>query len=453
MRKIIAVLAAVLIILSAGACSKDKTEDYPVILGNITFEKRPESIVCLNDSIADILISCGYSDMITARSDECTQREIAGVPSVGSKAQPSLEKILEAQPDIVFADRTINDEIYDKIRDSGRNIVIMLPAESNNELIRLYGNICAVAEGNNKGRENGIEKINSILMTMSDLQRLVPERDVVTTVCYMYDSSGLCAADDTPEGRILSYTNAVNVCGTSHGIADMLEKVRLSNPDFIFCDKGEAAQIEKNDKFKNLRAVKNNRIYEIDSLLLQRQGNSMTEALSYIIEMMYPELTELPSEESSEPTEISKPEESSEPTEISKPEESSEPTEISKPEESSEPAEISKPEESSEPAEISKPEESSETEESSKQRVEADNSLEIYDGLTYSFGEESDGVYKIQERLRTLGYFENEPTGYFGNVTAEAFESFEAANGISADGIASDSDLRLLFSADAIPRE
>ena len=429
MRKIIAVLAAVLIILSAGACSKDKTEDYPVILGNITFEKRPESIVCLNDSIADILISCGYSDMITARSDECTQREIAGVPSVGSKAQPSLEKILEAQPDIVFADRTINDEIYDKIRDSGRNIVIMLPAESNNELIRLYGNICAVAEGNNKGRENGIEKINSILMTMSNLQRLVPERDVVTTVCYMYDSSGLCAADDTPEGRILSYTNAVNVCGTSHGIADMLEKVRLSNPDFIFCDKGEAAQIEKNDKFKNLRAVINNRIYEIDSLLLQRQGNSMTEALSYIIEMMYPELTELPSEESSEPTEISKPEESSEPTEISK------------------------PEESSETAEISKPEESSETEESSKQRVEADNSLEIYDGLTYSFGEESDGVYKIQERLRTLGYFENEPTGYFGNVTAEAFESFEAANGISADGIASDSDLRLLFSADAIPRE
>ena len=446
MRKLIALISAVIIIFSAGACRTEKNGEYPVVLGNYTFEKRPASIVCLSDSIADILISCGYSGMIKARSDECTQREIADVVSVGSKSTPSADRIYEAHPDVVFADRTIDDEIYNTIRDSGTKIVIMVPAESSEDLIRLYGNICAVAEGNIKGRENGTEKVNSLLMTMSDLQRLIPEKDIVTTACYIYDANGTAATDSSPEGRIFSYTNAVNVCGTAHGLSDMIQRIRLSNPDYIFCDTGLASEIEKSGIFGGLKAVKNKKVYEIDRLLLQRQGNSMIEALAYIIEMMYPELKEAASEESSEQARTSVPEESPEPSRVSVPEESPEPSRVSVPEESPEPSRVSVPEESSNPSESSIPEES-------RPAAEADASLEIYEGLAYGTGEQHDDIYKIQERLRTLGYFENESTGYFGSVTAEAFARFEAANGIEADGYASTADLRLLFSADAVPGE
>ena len=415
MKKILALAAALLIIISAAACRTDKKGDYPVILGNYTFEKRPDSIVCLSDSIADILISCGYADLITARSDECTQREIADVPSVGSKAFPSADKILSFSPDIVFADRSIADSIYDNIRDSGVRIAVMVPAEDSEGLIRLYSNISAVAEGNNKGRENGTEKANSILMTMSDLQRLVPEKDIVTTVCYIYDTKGTAATENSPAGRVLSYTDAVNVCGTSHTPEDTKKSIKLSNPDFIFCDTGIKSSIENDSDFKELRAVKNGHVYELDSLLIQRQGNSMVEALAFIIETMYPETNDPGVSETAQ--------------------ESSQP-------ESSAPQEISQPE-SSVTQESSQPEESS-------SGVEADDSLEIYDGLAYGEGEQNDDVYKIQERLRTLGYFENEPTGYFGSVTAEAFARFEAANGLDADGYASADDLRLLFSANAV---
>ena len=437
MKKILALAAALLIIISAAACRTDKKGDYPVILGNYTFEKRPDSIVCLSDSIADILISCGYADLITARSDECTQREIADVPSVGSKAFPSADKILSFSPDIVFADRSIADSIYDNIRDSGVRIAVMVPAEDSEGLIRLYSNISAVAEGNNKGRENGTEKANSILMTMSDLQRLVPEKDIVTTVCYIYDTKGTAATENSPAGRVLSYTDAVNVCGTSHTPEDTKKSIKLSNPDFIFCDTGIKSSIENDSDFKELRAVKNGHVYELDSLLIQRQGNSMVEALAFIIETMYPETNDPGVSETAQ--ESSQPE-SSAPQEISQPE-------SSVTQESSQP-ESSITQESSQP-ESSVTQESSQPEESSS-GVEADDSLEIYDGLAYGEGEQNDDVYKIQERLRTLGYFENEPTGYFGSVTAEAFARFEAANGLDADGYASADDLRLLFSANAV---
>ncbi len=435
MKKIIAALCAVLVIFSCAGCSGASGE-YPVTLANCTLDEKPDSIVCLSDSIADILIACGYSDRITARSDECTQPEIAGVPTVGSKADPLTDKVLEAKPDIVFADKTISDEAYDKIKDSGKNILIMMPAITSEELTKLFENISAVADGNNTGRKNGREKIESLLMTLSDLQRLVPESKIVTTVCYIYDNIWNAAYDDSPAGRILSYTNAVNVCANNFSGEDTKKKILLSDPEFIFCADGVKAELEKDDDFKTLRAYRNNKVFEIDGLIMQRQGNSMTESLACIIEMMYPELS---SPQSSEDDNTSKPQESSEPEESSKPQESSNPDEASKPQESSNPDEASKPQESSEP------------EESSTADIQAEYSINITDGLEYGIGADNDDVYKIQQRLSDLGYFDYEPTGYYGEKTEDALISFEAANGLDTDGYASNSDLKLLFSADANP--
>ncbi|MCF7820572.1 MAG: peptidoglycan-binding protein [Candidatus Pacebacteria bacterium] len=52
-----------------------------------------------------------------------------------------------------------------------------------------------------------------------------------------------------------------------------------------------------------------------------------------------------------------------------------------------------------------------------------------------SLGTNSDEVKKLQERLKTLGYF-NYPniTGYFGPITLQAVKSFQLANNIESVG-------------------
>ena len=49
--------------------------------------------------------------------------------------------------------------------------------------------------------------------------------------------------NDTFGGNIFSYANAVNVCGYEDG--DVIQKITLSDPKYIFCDTGVKAQLEK----------------------------------------------------------------------------------------------------------------------------------------------------------------------------------------------------------------
>ena len=48
--------------------------------------------------------------------------------------------------------------------------------------------------------------------------------------------------------------------------------------------------------------------------------------------------------------------------------------------------------------------------------------------------------------MKTLGYFTDEITGYYGSVTQEAVTEFEKVNKLDQDGILTPEDLKLMFS-------
>ena len=431
MKKILSILAAAVLIVGCCACSTQSSGEYPVKIAGYTFNEKPDSVVCLDDSIADILIACGYADRITARSDECTQPEIESIPSVGSKDDPDCQKIFDVDPDVVFADKDIDKKLKDKIEKGGTSVLTMMPAETTDELVTLYENIGALCSGNKTGRESGKDKANSIIMTMGDLQRIVPRSDVELTVCYLYDLEGNAASEDSLAGKLISYTNATNVCGVSSSAQDNLGKIKLSNPDYIFCASGLKNKLAEDNNFKDLKAVKKGNVYEIEALMMSRQGNSITEVISFMIENMYPEVTSSNNKDSSA-------KESS--AEDSNTQSGSSETSANEASENSNTQENSKE---------SKTEESKSEE--SKPEISADDSLEITDEMSYANGDSDSNIKLIQERLKALGYFDEETTDFFGNYTEQSFRSFEAANQLEEDGTASADDLRLLFSADVKP--
>lgn len=402
MKKIIPLLLLSALIFTFTGCAAAEDGEFPVKLAGYTFSEKTDSIVCLSDSIADILIACGYTDLITARSDECTQPEIASLPTVGSKDSPSAQKVLDANPDVVFCDTSLPDNVYSKL--DGLTIVLtMVPASNSEDLISLYGNICALCEGNTTGRKTGEEKARSILITMDDLQRVIPESKIVTTACYLYDIDGTAASGSGYDCKLFDYAKAVNVCAASKTKEDSLEKIRVSNPDYIFCAVGLKDRILSDPNFRNVEAVRNDDVYEIDSLMMKRQGNSLTQVLSFMIESMYPSLTK-----------------------------------------------TSVPESSAESSDTASGSENSE-ESSIQPQVSADDSLTITEGMSYGYGQQGNDIFKIQQRLKDLGYFNDDPTGYFGEQSVNSFVAFEAANNLPADGTASAEDLRLLFSGDVKP--
>lgn len=77
-----------------------------------------------------------------------------------------------------------------------------------------------------------------------------------------------------------------------------------------------------------------------------------------------------------------------------------------------------------------------------KDRLEEMGHATYYDLERGAKGEE---VSAIQERLAELGYYTGKITGKFDSETQKAFKSFEKANELSNDGIASREDQIILF--------
>lgn len=57
-------------------------------------------------------------------------------------------------------------------------------------------------------------------------------------------------------------------------------------------------------------------------------------------------------------------------------------------------------------------------------------------GRALSYGTSGDDVYSLQETLAYYGYFYDEPTGYYGEITQAAVMSFQSDYGLDVDGVA-----------------
>ena len=395
-KKIVALALAAGMVLSAAACNSSRSEEYPVKLANITISKAPDRVIVLSDSIADILVSCGFIKKIEGRSDECTQEEISGVKTVGSKLKPDLEKISALSPDVIFADSDMPKEQLTKLNESGFTVITFVPATSMSGISDLFGNIGAVMAGETTGREIGEERAETLSVTMDDLQRLIPESKVLVTACYLYDEKGTSLKDDTPSGKLFEYLNAVNVCKAGVADDEAFNALKLANPQYIFCDIGVKDKIMKSELFKDFSAVKNKQVYELSSELFSRQGNSLVEALTDMIEIMYPSVSINP-EDPTKRTESSK----------------------------------------------------AETSKATTSKVKADTSLKITKDMFFEFGDIKDDIKKVQNRLEALGYFNEEKSGYYGEVTQKAVKAFQKANKLTQSGNCDYKTLTLMFSAKA----
>ncbi len=64
-------------------------------------------------------------------------------------------------------------------------------------------------------------------------------------------------------------------------------------------------------------------------------------------------------------------------------------------------------------------------------------------------GSQGEKVWKLQERLQALGYYNGEIDGQFGPGTKEAVIAFQKKNGLDADGMAGEETQKALYSEEA----
>ncbi len=98
------------------------------------------------------------------------------------------------------------------------------------------------------------------------------------------------------------------------------------------------------------------------------------------------------------------------------------------------------------PVEETQPEETTApVEEETEAETEAEEESNVYKN-----GDENEAVTEIQAQLAALLYFDLDPTGYYGDYTAQSVMNFQLANNLVVTGEVDEETYALLFSGDAI---
>jgi LysM repeat protein len=72
------------------------------------------------------------------------------------------------------------------------------------------------------------------------------------------------------------------------------------------------------------------------------------------------------------------------------------------------------------------------------------------EGNSYKKGEQSKEIAEVQKALKTLKLFNEETTGYFGDVTEAAVKKFQKLHNLTADGVVGPGTLKALFGKTSI---
>ena len=395
MKKVLYFCLAALIILSITGCKKSKEEqteknDYPIIVSGVNLTKSPENVVVLSDSLADIVLAEGYELKLKGRTTDCTQNELSVLPEVGSKEQPDINKIKGLSADLILTDTKLNPEIEVELQTAKIPVLTFARAETREEIEALYTDLGSALGGAKTGAEKGKKSADSILLTLDDINRIIPETDVLVTACYLYDDAGKIATGDTFEGQLIEFSGATNIARDGKDNSLDSKTIRLSDPMYVFCAPGVKEQLNSNETLSELTALKEGRVFELGQEILLRQGRSMIESVSFMAGTMFPEIT-------NKGTTIS-------------------------------------------------------SAESSSDVSSTVSEITIQEGMSIPYGEQSDNVMAVEQRLDELDYMPTIPDGVFDESTKRAITDFQYLNNLEATGEANEATLWLLFSENATAR-
>ena len=259
----------------------------------ITLTKKPERIVSLAPSTTEILCALGLEDKMVGRTKYCNYPEsITALPEVGGTSNPNVEAIVDLNPDLVVGATHVSEEVIGKLREVGINVAFL------NEQENFEGTYSAIEKvGMLTGTdEKAAEVVAEMKQKVADLETALQGLNL-TELPKVYYATGFGEGDygaggDTFIGEIIHLAGATNIAQEISGWSISKEQIADGDPDIIIVPSGVnmAADMATTDFYKDLRAVKEGKVYEIDGDSISRQGPRVADALVEMAQKIHPEL-------------------------------------------------------------------------------------------------------------------------------------------------------------------
>ena len=405
MKRPLAALLGILLVLSIcvgcgpkGDISSGVAEqDFPVTVNEVTIQDEPKGVVVLSPNLAEVIMALGYEMQLCGKGAACTQEDLSVLPDM---TLDDPQSILGVGADLVLTEDAPSEEQKQGLNDAGIDVVTIAPATSREDFTRLYREVGSCMMGGVKGYERGEKIAEGIFSTIDDISRQIPQTDTPVSVCYLYDVEGGVVTGDTLEGKLIECAGLINAASDGAGNHMDVETLLMVQPQYIFCPTGLKDTLAQSDQYKDLPAVQEGRVYEMDPSLMEWQGNGVISAVSFMAGTVYPSLAEGTTSLEPEGGESQTPTGGNSDMEVG----------------------------------------------------DVTSDPEQPEGDSLELGDEGDAGKKLQLRLAELGYLFVQPTGLYGEGTQQSIMDFQYVNNLRITGVADEETVNRLFAADAQPR-
>lgn len=294
MKKIIFLLLSVLVVLVS--CNTISTKQSKSIVvtdafnRKVTIASEPKRIISISPAITEIMFALGKQQLLIGRSDRCTYpKQVSSIPTIGSILEPNIETIASLKPDLVIASTHFKKEMVDKIEQLGIPIIVLKSQDSFEGAYEIIAKVGEIVQAQHQA--------DSIIGTMKTDVSLIQEKAKTAisrpTVYYVIGfgkSGNFTAGGNTFISNMINIAGGKNIAEDVNGWSYSTEQLIEKDPDIIIIHKGDKEAFANTAIYKNLKAVKNNKIYEIDNLLFELTGPRLSLGLKTLFTILHPEV-------------------------------------------------------------------------------------------------------------------------------------------------------------------
>jgi len=224
-------------------------------------------IISLGPSITEQIYLLGAEDKLVGCTIYCKRpKEAEGKEKVGTAVEVNLEKIVNLKPDLILATSLTPPKAIDKLENLGIEVVIFSSPRNFNEICEQFLRLAALV-----GKKEEAEKvIKEVKAEAYEIKQRVRDLSKPKVLVQVGTKPLWVATKDSFINDFIEFAGGQNLGPAGSGIYSR-ERVLKQNPDvIIITTMGIVGENEKKlwQRYRAINAVKNNRIYIIDSYKL-----------------------------------------------------------------------------------------------------------------------------------------------------------------------------------------
>ena len=251
----------------------------------VTLAEAPQRVVSISPAITEVMFLVGAQDKLVGISDFCKYPpETEKITKVGGMHNINFEQLLSLHPDVVLIGSMISQQDVDAIEKMGIPVICIVEESSLDgmaEMMEVIGRITQREEKGNAEAEKWREKI---------AERKAHAPDPADCKCVYYvvgfgDGGDFTAPKNTHIQEIIELAGARNAGDSLTGWNISREYLFKVDPDIILVRQEDRDAFVSRHPYTQLNAVKNGRVYPIESGWIDVVSLRNMQAVDYIAEM------------------------------------------------------------------------------------------------------------------------------------------------------------------------